>query len=254
MNQRFRLPKHSKQWYYTMMNQHRCRSHLQKLLLILLPIGSCGNTTGENQPDPRCNNNTPLYVDGQPTGFASCEGIVNRPQQASCPLQTPRSGVTCQSPEDNNECFRDDECTDHPNGFCALQPSYPGEACACVYSCTNDSECGPDAICECGSSFNMCVWAQCRINDDCQPNMLCAPSEVPNECYTSPQYDCQSPDDRCRTNADCVDFDTCGFDYQLGHRICSTVEGFSCGRPFRIIGQLRIAPWRYQKGSWNRSG
>lgn len=226
------------------MTQHQLRVRLNKLLIVLLPataacdeIGFAVGETGSH--GPQCGNNSPIEIDGKSTGFAVCDGVVNRPDQQQCPAEI-RSGLSCSKGGDD-ECSRDDQCTEQSHGYCTPEFASEGDVCVCKYGCVSDSDCDENQICQCGSPSGTCVWAECKTNAQCEPNRLCAQSELKSDCEVSYEFTCQTQHDECRTNADCGVFESCALDYEQNKRVCSDYSDGACGRPFRVQGQMRVA-------------
>ena len=212
--------------------------------------GGAGPGTGGSKPLPPrdCVDRPILASDGTPTGFATCENVVtiHRPERRACATTLPPVNERCADPAAT--CSDHSDCIDKPNGRCNfnLGPVGGGNVCSCSYGCVTDSDCGLREICECGDAFGKCVPATCFVDGDCGEGQLCVGYDGgPPGCgYTS--YACTSPNDACRSNAQCGP-----------QRVCTLSDGaFRCvplscqpGRPFLVEGTARVAP-PVLRGDW----
>lgn len=197
-----------------------------------------------------CGSPQPLLGPSLPdTGFISCsEGFVHRAAIKDCPVRP--SGTCGDTTNPSGTCSRDTDCTQKPNGICALGESSGAAApCGCVYGCVRDSDCGSDQICECGTSVGRCVSASCKQDSDCGPSSFCAsaPSAF-GGCNRAPnRYLCQTTKDACLGN-DCPreagagDLPMCGYSEASGARACGQSPLPCPGRPFIVAETARLAP------------
>lgn len=215
-----------------------------------------------------CTNPVPIVVGGVDTGFDTCSGVtIRRRAVVSCPSLLPRAdGGTCltQSGAFMN-CTQDSDCTQSANGHCELNTftnNYgTGEQCLCNYGCRTDSDCVGGAICLCGDPVGKCVASECATGSGCLPGCDCAMPQT----YGS--FNCQTPEDTCYSDQDCVGAPTswdggiamggtCGGNGTLcapasyGQTWSATVPpGLTCqphivcgtGRPFLVHGAERLA-------------
>gem|GEM_PF-6748995 len=138
------------------------------------------------------------------SGFDVCDGSdrrVHRTHIASCQSQLPRSNLTPVSTSDR--CTADDECVEHPNGFCDPGSSTGSGAPArsCQYGCLVDDDCATGSICLCGTYIGYCTPAECATDDDCAPGLLCA--AYWKLCHTQTGFACQNPADTCLDDQSC---------------------------------------------------
>lgn len=208
---------------------------------------------------------SPVVTSGIATGIYQCEsGLLHRPQPVTCQSHLPRplpptagdagaapdvgegaqpSQVAFLYPEISTSfvaCSADTECTERPLGYCAPAfyggvPSYNIE---CKYGCLSDRDCGPGYLCECGDPVGHCVQAECQSDEDCPGELMCAAWFTQKVCSGSQFYSCQSRDDECTTSADCADGFCSG---EGGQRRCVANSLLSCGRPFLIQNEARVA-------------
>lgn len=157
------------------------------------------------------------------------DGPVHRTAPGKCDSKLPHAGSIPAVDPQLDECTSDSQCTAKPNGFCSVL--YPGFSDvkahnSCSYGCTQDSDCGENQACQCGSEIGECTTSiQCKSDKDCQGG-LCAQFDA---CPGVPTYDfqCQNPADECASDADCRAKDAnkqfCAIG-QSGHRECVGVE------------------------------
>jgi hypothetical protein len=144
------------------------------------------------------------------------------------------------------ECQTDADCTAAPYGHCEMV----GQAATltCLYGCTEDADCGDGQLCVCGPEIGACMAATCQSNADCDEGFLCAEwyDRVGIGCGEPAQYACQTADDACATDQDCIDAgsgDNCAV--VDGARACLTTPGVACGRPFLVGGEAVLAEARF---------
>jgi hypothetical protein len=153
----------------------------------------------------------------------------------------------------------DTDCVALPEGRCLTIPGVsapcgPGQpSTVCVYGCTVDEDCGDGQICVCGVPTGRCVAAGCTTNADCD-GLYCASNGSPD---TLTAFTCQTPRDTCMIDADCPASTqpyTRASCAPAEERTCATVPGTggSCGRPFLVAGEARLAPACDTPGGWTR--
>lgn len=158
------------------------------------------------------------------------------------PLEHRAAGATCDNqrapgvqPDGDGpgvSCQSDADCTDGDNGRC-VGNSHDGWYCT-YDECFADSDCGNDAVCECGggwrSDHNVCVSGNCRTDADCGDDGYCSPSLGDCGNYDGVVgYFCHTRKDECIDDADCGDGSDdgwgspyCMYDSGVGHWRCST--------------------------------
>lgn len=185
---------------------------------------------------PACTN--PRRLSG---GFVHCdEGYTHRTAVDVCESEVPREEAigdpeTCLN---ENCCVYDADCTG-PNQFCQLE-TFEGVSSFCATGCLQDSDCTSGMICECGSPMGRCVTAECQADDDCAGDARCADWAVDDGCGAWTRYSCQTRDDECASDFDCLEGEEC--DGSTGVRLCQP-QMFSCavGRPFLVNDEVRTA-------------
>ena len=181
---------------------------------------STGDTvaTSTGETTPNCPGGMKL-VQSQAEGFAagleSCPGAgVHRDEAAACQV------LPVVSACEPGACAGG--CDDFLPGVC--DESSPGD-CACVYPCSVDADCGPQAACLCGTSDDFifgtgCRPASCLTDTDCGA-FTCGVS--PSICRTGEALHCRTAEDECHGDDDCQPGgDRCAFEAKLNHWACST--------------------------------
>lgn len=214
------------------------------LALSLGLVPGCGKNPQQVQED-LCPNPVAIEVDGQPTGFATCDGQTVREEPQQCALPPPDDEV-CMASQDNpdlpSECMVDADCTDKPNGYCGLTFSgFGSDSCACNYACTSDADCEDGYICDCGAlsgdaSKSRCVPAECDSRDSCD-GFGCVVFDAMPYCGDT-KISCQTAEDTCVSDADCGPSEFCI--KQDGVFTCVSGE-CAIGRPFVVDGTWRMA-------------
>lgn len=202
-------------------------------VLVGFGVAACAsNVAGPNQaaalPGPEASNAPPSLAHGpcEPAaavdarGFVRCkDGRVHRPAAVQCPSQIavdevagPRRG--------GDECARNADCTAKPNGYCAAEGQLPTRACH--YGCTQDADCGDDALCMCDAPVGRCLPATCRADGDCGGGLLCSKVQ-PLRDLDYGAFACDTARDQCNTDQGCLTatagrMPTC--DYVDGARTC----------------------------------
>lgn len=193
-------------------------------------------------------------------GFEWCEpGYWHRPSTGECASHpVPDSGVLhadaghvadsgTSVPTDGGNlsgCATDGDCTARPLGRCAeYYISWPARTFArCEYDsddCVNDSDCGPNAICLCGT-INRCVSAAaCKGDVDCGSAMQCVvtgggldPCGYPRTSQT----ECIAPlpwPPSCSSDAECAS----SYERCIRGQCTQTAV---CGRPFLVLERRRL--------------
>lgn len=225
------------------------------------PGGAGGATSsagsGGSPPAPvsRCTDSKPVLAGDVPTGLEMCsDGVVHRPAAAECPnnLSSRTQPVDLLPPVEGGDlvapgtCRTDADCTEAPYGHCT--PSGQEPLPSCQYGCTQDADCGEGRICVCGPDIGSCRAATCATNADCDEGLLCAEwyDRIGIGCGEPSQYACQTADDACAVDEDCVDEgtgDSCAV--VDGARACTVTPGVACGRPFLVEGEAVLAEARF---------
>jgi len=174
-------------------------------------------------------------IDGgsEGSGFEVCvDDTINKVGPAMCGVPT---GGTCMGTEDNLGCSADSDCTERPNGVCnSFAGGFdPQSSCNCVYYCATDADCGDQQTCVCESpegslDYGICVYAECESNADC-PSGECGVSAWNDGCGVDTSVGCRTPNDQCRVDADCDEYEQCAFSAQDGWQCVSA--GCAIGRP-----------------------
>src|SRR5262249_35864312 len=120
-------------------------------------------------------------------------------------------------------------------------------ACECVAPCAKDTDCGMGQVCVCAGvvkadvSFSYCATATCTTGEDC-PSGECAITAWANGCYTDVELACRTPNDACRTDADCSSMPgtTCVIPGP-GQPFTCLGTGCAIGRPLIVEGAPRTA-------------
>ena len=162
--------------------------------------GGAGGTGAAGAAGFSCTNPNELEVGGVPTGIYACgEGYEVRQDLVTCPNLMPPKGAG-GAPGDG-QCTSDADCPGRE--FCQSYPS--GQFC--IQGCQNDADCGPGFVCRCDDPIGVCEVASCATTEDCEPGAFCA-AVHDSMCMTSYEYACQSEEDLCQTDQDCIDQET----------------------------------------------
>ena len=217
-------------------------------------IGGGGTGGGGGAAASACKNPQPiLQPSGHDTGFVRCEdGAIDRVAKVTCDPTTSPWPATCGSPgSPNGYCNAKTDCKDAPGGYCLDEAS----GCHCSYAspskCQTDEDCGTGYVCACaGTAFAddaTCVRANCAVGSDCASGE-CGFSNYYNGCYQEQDVACRTADDACRSEASCVNGQSCG--------VSSGTPGFQCvdytctvGRPLLVDSAPRFAPPR-RRADW----
>jgi hypothetical protein len=180
------------------------------------------------------------------TGLATCkEGAVHRPMALACGATRGASDANIPAPlprADGSVTCNDDPavCAQFQNGYCGLTPGLI--VATCRSGCETDADCGSGSVCICDDSNSptggTCHGASCRTDADCGTDGLCA--QQYDRCGTITSFSCLTSSDECASAQDCPGA-ACVIDESGEHRECSTAPQ-SCGRPFLVHEQARVAP------------
>lgn len=208
-----------------------------------------GDTSGTSGGDTsgivsECDPSTPVLINDQSTGFERCSGgALHRPTATTCPNLAPRS-TTCESPNpEATGCVTDSDCTERDHGYCDIAPLEA--SCYCNYGCVTDADCGAGSICLCGDPVGVCAPATCTTDADCEGDLRCVAYTTNPGCGGT-GFTCQTPQDTCDDDSDCVDIGSCAL--QDGHLQC-VPNSCVIGRPFLVEGEERLAPVAC-RGDW----
>lgn len=184
---------------------------------VLVPEGHGGAGGGGTVADVVCAGATPvLAADGYDSGFVRCpDGTTTRAHAVTC--DTTVAEPACGGDESQFFCHTDTDCTEKPHGTCIhamiATLGAPAPVCSCVYPCATDADCKDNVACVCrglapaAGGWSMCATKNnCTSNEDC-PSGECGFSVLAHEDCGEVSVDvvCRSPQDECRTDADCAD-------------------------------------------------
>jgi len=192
--------------------------------------------------DLNCRNPMPLLGhDGSDTGFVRCDGgFVHRPERRTCASKLPRSETVDPGAATVVNCTTDADCASLPYGHCEMTTAFfPGKRVQCLSGCVEDADCAANQICLCGDPVGTCVQATCKSDAECN-GLLCTADPRIESCTTGTlagHFACQTPNDTCRADGDCMLPDTCS----LGREGRSCQFPGACGRPFLVAGEARVA-------------
>lgn len=177
--------------------------------------------------------------------LVSCdEGFSHRPDATACGATVNRIAPEPSLPRaDGSVPCADDpgKCSQYLYGYCdGVFAGGEAPVATCRSGCFTDFECGENNICICGNvqspTGGVCRYSSCKTDAECAPGYLCA--SYSGLCGGG-GFACQTPDDECMTNQDCVGQGACISDGTLGYRVCSNAV---CGRPFLVEQRARLAP------------
>jgi hypothetical protein len=191
-----------------------------------------------------------------PTGWITEKnGDTHRASRATCDATIDMRA--CKGDEDRLFCQTDADCKEHPHGKCVTGFGQIGSYCGCQYSCVRDDDCGPGQACVCRGKgalravHSVCAPAECFVDADC-PGSTCSVSAYHNGCSEEVRLACHSPEDSCKSDADCQQQGHAGRGLQCVARPAGEDDakktrwecaGMSCviGRPLVIEGEARTA-------------
>ncbi len=146
----------------------------------------------------------------QSGNWIGCDnGLVHRTAPGKCDSKLPRATAIPPTNPDLDECTKDSECTEKPNGFCdvlvggfvQVQPHN-----ICAYGCLLDAECAENTVCRCGAFVGECRSAtDCKSDQDCSDGALCTQFDSCPGVPKVTDFACQKPADTCTANGDCKD-------------------------------------------------
>lgn len=161
--------------------------------------------------------------DGDGNWVICDNGLVHRETPGTCTSNLPRDRVLPATSSGLDECTKDSDCTEKPNGYCSLLqgggfvPVEPHNFCS--YGCTTDADCSEQQACQCGESIGSCVSSRgCLSDADCG-GLWCTKYD---SCPGVPAYDfsCQTHADECHTNQDCTEPGKQFCTLESGHPAC----------------------------------
>lgn len=189
-----------------------------------------------------CGNPQPVEVDGEDSGFVSCDGgWLHRPEVVECASKLPRADFECAT--DFGSCTADADCPG-PYGYCA-NDGFGDGGCYCANGCTQDSDCSAGQVCVCGDPIGVCVQADCSTDAECGGELLCSTYITEPGCGGI-AFSCQSPDDECASDSDCLADEQCTSDGTK--KLCAQIN-CAIGRPFLVDGAERLASTE-RRGDW----
>jgi hypothetical protein len=142
-------------------------------------------------------------------------------------------------------CLRDSDCTAKPYGHCEWFSTY-----VCEYGCATDADCASGESCVCGEVTGECRPASCLTDAECDPGALCGSYSTLSTCYSVGSFSCQSADDECAGDTDCLGGESCSralvnprdpAGARQARRTCESVACPVIGRPFLVAGAERLA-------------
>jgi hypothetical protein len=151
------------------------------------------------------------------TSVSPREPAEHRAKAPSCVL------LSRSEPDDPRygDCKKHADCTARPNGACVntggagyAASSYYG----CVYTCTRDTDCAKDELCECSEGGpGVCLrMGNCRIDADCGGGAASYCSRAyTSDCggyHALSTYFCHTPRDTCIDDRDCTGDNYCDYD------------------------------------------
>lgn len=172
------------------------------------PIVGTGTTTGTTTISPR-------VPSGHRVTASSCANTFS--------LAEPVLPVS-----EGSLCTKHTDCNNGLNGKCERVLEDPKPALyTCTYAnCTNDFDCGKNAVCFCSSSAQaQCLSVgNCRTDSDCNTGeySYCSPSSS-WDCINYRSIDgfhCHTPSDSCIDDADCSASEFCNYDSTNGYWRC----------------------------------
>jgi len=127
-----------------------------------------------------------------------------------------------------------------PHSACLNTTALGGDVgCQCIPGCVHDSDCMAGQICVCGEPVGVCETAACNPGT-CGSGNACV-DYAPSPGCPGRAFACQTGDDGCLSDADCVAGSHCTLSAGSTQRTCQTV-GCAVGRPFLVDGEARLAP------------
>lgn len=142
--------------------------------------------------------------------------------------------LLAEEPPEQVDCTTDAECG--VGNHCA-EDSFCLGSCGCAPTgCSTDDDCEAGFACRCGELQGTCIPASCRSDADCPDDRLCLETRS-TYCAIGFEYEtafglaCQSPEDECLTDNECVGGDVCQGRPGTPRR-CEALEeceGSSCG-------------------------
>ena len=217
--------------------------------------GGTSTATGGSAPiDLSCRNPAPvLGHDGSDSGYVSCEGdFLHRRERRACASRLPRAEAVDPGMATTVDCATDADCEHLPHGHCERTSAYwTGQRVTCLAGCVEDTDCGENQVCLCGDPVGTCINAACKSDAECS-GLLCTADPLVDTCTSgtlSAYFSCQKPNDTCRSDADCESPNRC-FSGQDGPRRCE--HPGSCGRPFLVAGEARLAGVVRANTGWSR--
>lgn len=180
--------------------------------------GTAGTGTG-GTASKGCTNPKPL--DG---GWEQCDGgVVHRPTPVACTFSP--SDATLPPTQNQDECFKDSDCTKLPYGYCQAIGGFSPPTNLCQYGCASDNDCESGMVCVCSGEGGSRQVGVCQGSTNCKSDADCSGGNLCTDYWSQPgcpmrEFACQSPQDECASDKDCPTdvLGICG--YQDGHRKC----------------------------------
>ena len=148
----------------------------------------------------------------------------HRPDAVACPSVRPPSIEDAGVPMDagfSGSCNVDSDCTQGKNGRCMR---LRGPAVCTYDGCVQDSDCPNGGVCQCESTGNRCVDANCGTDGQCA-GRGCSPTfDTSCGAYDGIRgYYCHTAKDTCVNDTDCKEGGPgyCAFDTTVGHWACA---------------------------------
>lgn len=176
---------------------------------------NANNTTGTNNGL----NSAQQCYDPEECNFEQCQQIANAATYCGWPLNLRVD--ECQTPDEDNECCDDSQCTDGTNGRC-ISPfvgycggAGPETGNQCRYDeCQIGTDCPENQVCAQAGTFgrpvNTCIIALCERDADCENGAegTCALVHTSDTC-PEPMLGCTYKGDECRAAYQCDNGQVC---------------------------------------------
>ncbi|AUX27705.1 uncharacterized protein SOCEGT47_083030 [Sorangium cellulosum] len=159
------------------------------------------------QPAPSPASAIPPAPSGAEGWVTEPDGTVHRASRTRCDATIDQPA--CRGTEGHLACKTDSDCKDGPHGKCVSGVGQIGPFCGCEYACEDDADCGPSEACVCKGTgalrepHSVCAKARCAVDADC-PGGTCGLSAYFNGCGEQVTLACRTPNDACRSDADCA--------------------------------------------------
>lgn len=229
-----------------------------------------GGTAGSGVAPPKCTSPVLDAMSGMTRcaeGYSYRSRIVTCDTRATGPLGSGGSGGSAgpsgveggtgaaPAPKHLN-CASDADCFDIPRGFCQPRRTM-FDFSYCAAGCLDDTECATNELCLCGADGGVCISAQCRDETSCEAGYQCATAGPP-ACSSIMSFACLTREDECVSSESCPQgpvgvFGT-GQECRLVGEKRTCVSRPTCGRPFLVEDEPRVARVVVGSTAWTRPG